>query len=111
MRASLSVRIGESARDKTQLAVTVETILDQAAQAGFQGVSMRASVVNTDSSRLQVRALRDALYAAKLRVSMVTGNFALAQNNAQAPDVLTHITPHLDLAERLGAKLVRVMLH
>jgi sugar phosphate isomerase/epimerase len=41
---------------------------------------------------------------------MVLGNVALAANTPDAADVLRNITPHLDLAGALGAKLVRVML-
>ena len=41
---------------------------------------------------------------------MVMGNVALAANNAQAPDCLRNITPHLDLADALGARLVRIMM-
>lgn len=111
MRASLSVRIGESARDKTRLAVPVETIFAHAARAGFTGICVRASAINTESSAAQVRAIKRALDNLGLRASMVTGNFALAQNTVEARDVLWHITAHLDLAERLGAQLVRVMLH
>ncbi|MBT5667810.1 MAG: sugar phosphate isomerase/epimerase, partial [Rhodospirillaceae bacterium] len=35
----------------------------------------------------------------------------LAVNNTAAADAIRNITPHLDLAEQLDAKLVRVMLH
>ena len=111
MLTSLSVRIGESPRDKTKLAVPVETILEKAAEAGFRGISVRASAVNTESSYAQVQAFKSALDRVALSASMVTGNLALAQNSAQARDVLTDISPHLELAERLGATLVRVMLH
>ncbi|MEE3093143.1 MAG: TIM barrel protein, partial [Pseudomonadota bacterium] len=41
---------------------------------------------------------------------MVMGNVPLAANNAEASNCLRNITPHLDLAERLGATLVRIML-
>jgi sugar phosphate isomerase/epimerase len=42
---------------------------------------------------------------------MVTGTVSLAANDAQATAPLRQIGPHLDLAERLGCTLVRVMLH
>ncbi|MCB1742050.1 MAG: sugar phosphate isomerase/epimerase, partial [Gammaproteobacteria bacterium] len=46
-----------------------------------------------------------------LRVSMLTGDLALAANNAQATDSIRNITPYLDLAEALGCELLRVMVH
>src|SRR4029453_13437880 len=58
----------------------------------------------------RVQAVRALLDREGLAVSMVTGNVALAANSADASRCLRHITPHLDLAERLGARLVRVML-
>jgi sugar phosphate isomerase/epimerase len=42
---------------------------------------------------------------------MVTGDLPLAANNSDATRALHRITPYLDLAEALGAKMVRVMLH
>ena len=111
MLTALSVRIGESPRDKTRLAVPARTILARAAAAGFDGISVRASAVSIDSPIEEVVAFRSALDEFGLRASMVTGNLALAQNNAAAPDMLRNITPHLDLAQALGANLVRVMLH
>jgi sugar phosphate isomerase/epimerase len=78
--------------------------------AGFEGLSMRASQVSVDTPAADVAAARGLLDAAGLAVSMVMGNVALATNTADAPQVLGDIGRHLDLAERLGARLVRVML-
>lgn len=78
--------------------------------AGFEGLSMRASQLSVDTSAAEVAAARRLLEAAGLSVSMVMGNVALASNSPDAPQVLRNIGPHLDLAERLGTRLVRVML-
>ena len=40
----------------------------------------------------------------------MTGMVSLAANDSRATEALRDITPHLDLAERLGCRLVRVML-
>jgi sugar phosphate isomerase/epimerase len=41
---------------------------------------------------------------------MVTTNFAVPSNNDQGPELLRNISPHLDLAETLGADLIRVCM-
>ena len=48
--------------------------------------------------------------AAGLPVSMVTGDFAVPNNNDQGPDCLRKITPYLDLAHAFGASLIRVCM-
>ena len=45
-----------------------------------------------------------------LAVSMVTGDFPIPENTDEGPQALRNIAPYLDLAEALGAKLVRVAL-
>jgi sugar phosphate isomerase/epimerase len=46
-----------------------------------------------------------------LAVSMVTGDLALAANTGvDATNMVRNVTPYLDLAERLQARLLRVML-
>ncbi len=71
---------------------------------------MRASQVSIDAPPEEVDAVRRTLEEAGLSVSMVTGTVSLAANDADATAPLRNITPHLDLAERLGCPLVRVML-
>ena len=41
---------------------------------------------------------------------MLTGDFPIPENSDQGPDALRNITPYLDLAEQLGAPLLRVCL-
>ena len=45
-----------------------------------------------------------------LAVSMVTGDFAVPRNDEHGPDGLRNITPYLDLAETLGADLIRICM-
>lgn len=109
MKLSLSVRIAESAGRKDIAAVPIEELAPLARAAGFDGLSMRASAVSVDSPPERVRAVRDLLDCEGLAASMVMGNVALAANTPDAPQALRNITPHLDLAEALGARLVRIM--
>jgi sugar phosphate isomerase/epimerase len=111
MKLSLSVRIAESPKRKDVAAVPVETVAACAKSAGFDGLSMRASVVGIDSAPSRVREVRTLLDDLDLQVSMVTGDLALAINNADATRPLTNIAPYLDLTEALDCDLVRVMMH
>lgn len=111
MRLSLSVRIAETTTRKDRGAVPLEALAALAAGAGFAGLSMRASALSVDTPAERVQAARVLLDGHGLAVSMVTGNVALAANTEDAPAMLRDIGPHLDLAQALGAKLVRVMLH
>ena len=110
MKLSLSVRIAESAGRKDRAAVPIEELAPLARAAGFDGLSMRASVVSVESPPDRVRRVRDLLDREGLVASMVMGNVALAANTPDAPDALRNITPHLDLADALSARLVRIMM-
>jgi sugar phosphate isomerase/epimerase len=92
-------------------AVSIDVLAPRAAAAGFAGLSMRASVVDIHSPPDRVQQVRTLLDGTGLEVSMVTGDLALAVNNAEAPNALQRIAPYLDLAEGLGCSLLRVMMH
>ena len=64
--------------------------------------------MQTEVDRL--REMRRTLDGLGLVVSMVTGDFAIPQNNARGPEALRNITPHLDVAEAFGATLIRVCM-
>ncbi|PPR22464.1 MAG: hypothetical protein CFH40_01325 [Alphaproteobacteria bacterium MarineAlpha10_Bin3] len=111
MALSLSVRIAESRRAKDVAAIPIDDLAARAKAAGFAGLSMQASVVSVHSPRARARQVRALLDRLGLRVSMVTGDLPLAINNAAATASLHGPTPYLDLAECLGCRLLRVMLH
>ena len=110
MKLSLSVRIAESSSRKDRAEMPLEELAPLARAAGFDGLSMRPSALSVDSPHARIAQVRSLLDREGLAVSMVMGAVALAANTSDAPDCLRHITPHLDLAEGLGATLVRVML-
>lgn len=110
MKLSLSCRIAESSSRKDAAALPIEKLAPLAATAGFSGLSMRASAISIDTLPDRVSEIRQLLDTNGLAASMVMGNVALAANNTEAPDCLRNITPHLNLAECLGANLVRVMI-
>jgi sugar phosphate isomerase/epimerase len=110
MRLSLSVRIAESQDRKDRAAMPIEELAPLAQRSGFQGLSMRASVVSVDSPDDRVAQVRGLLDGLGLTVSMVTGDVALAANTPDAARILHEPEPYLSLAERLGCDLIRVML-
>ncbi len=111
MKLSLSVRIAESPKRKDVAAVPIDVLAPRAAALGFDGLSMRASVVSVDSPAERVAEVKRLLDQHGLAVSLVTGDIALAANTADATTALLNITPYLDLAEAMGSRLIRVMAH
>jgi sugar phosphate isomerase/epimerase len=111
MKLSLSVRVAESFQDKTRLTLPFPEILAAALESGYEGLCMRASVVSIHTASDRAADVDALMRGAGLAVSMVTGDVNLAANDEHAPDALRNITPYLDLAEALGSKRVRVMIH
>ena len=110
MKLSLSVRIAESFSDKEKVDMSFDQIVDLASSLGYDAVCMRASVAGIRTPRSVLEDMRNRLDAAELAVSMVTGDFAVPRNDEHGPDGLRCITPYLDLAESLGADLIRICM-
>lgn len=111
MKLSLSVRIAEPPKQKDIAAIPIDVLAPRAKALGFDGISMRASVLSVDSSAEDVHRVRQLLDQLDLSVSMVSGDVPLASNDANAIRALRNITPYLDLADGLGSGMVRVMMH
>ena len=109
MNLSLSVRIAE-APCKTKLNVPFRDLVQLAAELGYAAICMRASAGGVGTPRDELERMRADLEAAGLRVSMVTADSDVPLNNEQGPDSLQNIGPSLDIAEALGADLIRVCL-
>ena len=86
----------------------LEPLAKLASEAGYEAICMRASQVGVQSSMDEQEAAARILADQNLAVSMVTGDFPVVYNNERGPDCLRNITPYLDLADRLGAQLIRV---
>ncbi len=111
MKLALSVRIAELESRKDQAFMPIEQLAPLAREVGFQGLSMRASVVSVDSPPERVTEVRRLLDEVGLAVSMVTGDVPLAANRGDVWRVLRDPEPYVALAESLGCDLIRVMLH
>jgi sugar phosphate isomerase/epimerase len=111
MKLALSVRIGEYSDRKDVTALPIEQLAPLAKACGFDGLCLRASVLSIASPLERIDQIKRLLDAQGLAVSMVTGDIAIAANSgpeAAAPQ--RNITPYLDLTERLGAHLHRIMM-
>jgi sugar phosphate isomerase/epimerase len=110
MKLSLSVRVGEPPKQKDVTAIPFPELAAKAKALGYDGLSMRASVVSVDSPPDRVQAVKKILDETGLEVSAVCGDIPLAANNADAVRALRDITPYLDLTEALNSTLVRIMM-
>lgn len=108
MQLSVSCRIAEGFLSKEEASMSLESLADLAVAAGYDAVCMRASQIGLQTAPDKVRQAREILDARGLTVSMITGDFDIVYNNERGPDCLRNIGPYLDLAEALGAPLLRV---
>ena len=88
--------------------MSLESLAELAAAEGYKALCMRASQLGIQTPLDLVRQRRAELSARGLAVSMITGDFPIPENTDDAPDALRNITPYLDLAEALGADLIRI---
>jgi sugar phosphate isomerase/epimerase len=109
-RLSLSCRIAEGFLSKEEATLTLAELADLAAGSGFDALCMRASQVGVHSTPAAIRAAREILVARGLGVTRVSGDFDIVYNNDRGPNCLRDIKPHLDLAEALGAPMIRVAI-
>ena len=110
MKLSLSARVAESFASKEKASLGFEEFVGIAKTNGYQAVCMRASQGGIQTPKDRLREMRRLVDAAGLKVSMVTGDFAVPSNNEDGPKCLRNITPYLDLAETFGAELIRICM-
>lgn len=109
MKLSLSTRIAEAPKPRTDLAlIELGEFTRIARNAGFNAICMRASQVGIHSSPEQLRAARKTLDDAGLRVATLIGDSDVPANNERAGMALRQISKHLDVAQALGADLIRI---
>jgi sugar phosphate isomerase/epimerase len=110
MKMSLSVRVAEEFSNKEKTTRTIDELIALAKSCGYEALCMRASQAGIQTEAGRVQEIAEKIKAAGLAVSMVTGDFAVPNNNEEGPQCLRRITPYLDLAERFGASLIRVCM-
>ena len=110
MELSLSVRVAESFGNKRVSAIPLDALAGIAADAGYDALCMRASVVGVHSAPGAAGRVRRTVAGHGLTISMVTADFAVPENSPEGPSSLRQITPSLDLAEALGTDLIRICM-
>lgn len=110
MKLSLSVRVAESFSNKREVRIPLSDLADIASRAGYDALCLRASMVGVHDRAEKVAEVAEAVRSRGLAVSMVTGDFAVPENGDDGPGCLRNITPYLDLAEAVGAGLIRVCM-
>lgn len=110
VKLSLSVRVAEEFSNKEKSTMTIDELIALARKYKFNALCMRASQAGVHTPPSVLKIVRQKIDQAGLRVSMVTGDFAVPSNDARGPSLLRNITPHLDLAQTLGADLIRVCM-
>lgn len=110
MKMSLSVRVAEAFDNKEKSTKTIDELIAFAKSNGYEALCMRASQAGIQTPAERTAEIASKIKASGLAVSMVTGDFAVPNNNDQGPECLRKITPYLDLAERFGADLIRVCM-
>jgi sugar phosphate isomerase/epimerase len=110
MKLSLSCRIAEGFLSKEEALLPLGELCDVAAAAGYEAICMRPSQLDVQASAESIDAAREAIRRRQLEVTMISGDVDIVYNNDRGPNCFANITSHLDLAEALGAALVRVCL-
>ena len=110
MQLSLSVRIAEEFLSKEHARLRLDELVELARDAGYDALCMRASQVGVHSSAEEQTTAAARIRNGGLGVTMVTGDFDVVYNNEEGPAGLRNIAPFLDLAEVLGAPMIRVAL-
>ena len=110
MKLSLSVRVAESFSNKREVRIPLADLAHIAGEAGYDALCVRASMLGIEDSAEKVAEVSDTIVGNGLAVSMITGDFAVPENREAGPGCLRNITPYLDLAEAVGADLIRVCM-
>jgi sugar phosphate isomerase/epimerase len=108
MKLSVSCRIAEGFLSKEEAIMSFPELCDLAVDARYEAICMRASQIGVQSTVEAIASARECLDARSLGVTMISGDFDIVYNNERGPNCLNTITPYLNLAEQLGAHLIRV---
>jgi sugar phosphate isomerase/epimerase len=110
MKISLSCRITEQSDNKEKSFYPINSFIKLAANQGFQGISLRPSVISSQSKIEDINQIKKLFDLYNINISMITSNINLAKNNEYASDNLKNISSCLNLADILGTSLVRIMI-
>jgi sugar phosphate isomerase/epimerase len=110
MKLAMSVRVAEGFKNKRESSMSIDELIALARANEYSALCMRASTAGVHSPPDLVEEYAAKIRTGDLTVSMVTGDFAVPTNGEDGPQGLRNITPYLDLAEALGASLIRICM-
>ena len=110
MKLSVSARIGEDAHIKDRTNISFEDLAILAGDIGYRGLCIRPSQVTVNTPDEEIQGMRAILDQHGLRASMVTLDPVIAANTPDAGQPLRSIGRHLEIAEALGADLIRIAI-
>ncbi|MGY8674573.1 MAG: sugar phosphate isomerase/epimerase family protein [Verrucomicrobiia bacterium] len=110
MKLSISCRIAEGFLSKKEALMSLTELCDLAVAADYEALCMRGSQIGIHSPSEEIARAGQTIRERNLGVTMISGDFDIVYNNEHGPDCLRNITPYLDLAEQLGAQLIRVCI-
>jgi len=108
MKLSLSTRVAEVPRRKDAALMNLAEIARLAKAEGYRALCMRESQAGLRSSAVELKQARQMLDGLGLGISMITGGFDVPANNERTGMALREISKHLDVAQALGANLIRI---
>lgn len=109
MKLSLSTRVAEAPKPRKDVALmTLAEVATLAKASGYRALCTRASLVGVQSTAEELRSARALLDSMGLEVWSIAGNNDIPNNNERAGMALREIGRHLDVAQALGAKVIRV---
>lgn len=110
MKLSLSARIAEHEHRKDSTAISFEELAILAKETGYVGLCIRPSQATVDSPKETIHEMREVMDRHGLVPSMVTLDQVIATNTDEAGRPQREIDRHLDYAQILGAKLIRIAI-
>ena len=110
MKLSISARIAEEEHVKDRTAISFEELARLASAIGYEGLCIRPSQATVNTPDEEIGNMRRIMDRYGLRPSMVTLDPVIAANTPEAGQPQRHFDRHVDVAEMLGADLIRVAI-
>lgn len=108
MKLSLSARIAELEYIKDQPTMGFEGLARLANGIDYEALCIRSAQVTLEPPDILIGRMRQVLEQHGLQASMVSPGRGFAANTPDSAQALRNFGRHLDVAERLGSKLIRV---
>jgi sugar phosphate isomerase/epimerase len=102
--------MAEEEHIKDRTAIGFEDLAQLASEIGYQALCIRPSQVTVETPDEEIRHMRQILDSYNLQASMVCLRGAIAANTPDSSRLLRHFERDLEVAERLGSRLIRISI-